>query len=360
MSKLLSWGISPEYLRVLLKVAKPYLEPGTSSMALQRGAQNLLATYAPAALCRRARIRNSWGFAPEGYTVSVTNECNLHCGYCYYGAGGLSEDRVIHIDLEKLGVVLCEMKEKFGIRFVTLTGGETTLRLREIASRWPDITFFAYTNGKLLNVEYCRELEELGNVVIALTIIGTESAHESIRRGNYAQTMAAAENLRRSSIVWGISLTESRVNFKEIIENNLLDSLLRLDPFFFRMIPFLPVGRGHDDWSLTSEDYGQIAAVIQDKRKRGVLIHDYINDPSLGIGCMAGGIRSFHITERFELSPCVFMDTMTPPLEFGDGSSNLMSILREHPYFKNARELTARFPRCIILENNGWRNEIVR
>ncbi|MFH1537283.1 MAG: radical SAM/SPASM domain-containing protein [Patescibacteria group bacterium] len=353
-------GLSPEYLRALHNAAGRYLGLGTPSKALRRGALNILATYSPSALHRRAKIRRSWGFAPESYTVSVTNACNLCCGYCYYGAGGPTEKDIVHIDLEKLGVIFREMKEKFGIRFVTLTGGETTLHVREIAARWPDITFYTYTNGKLLSAEFCQELEELGNVVIVLTVIGTEATHEGIRPGNYAHVMAAVENLQRTSLVWGFSVTESRINFREIVEGGLLDSLLRFEPFGFRMIPFMPVGREQANWALTPEEHAQITTVIQRKKKEGALIHDYINDPAFGYGCMAGGVRSFLITERLELSPCVFMDTLTPPLEFRNGSSNLMEVLQEHPYFRRARELVTRFPRCIILENSSWREEIVR
>ncbi|MFA5813773.1 MAG: radical SAM protein [Patescibacteria group bacterium] len=320
----------------------------------------MLATYSPEALRRRVDIRRRWGFAPEGYTVSVGNDCNLNCGYCYYGAGGPAGKEVVQIDLERLGTIIGEMKNEFGIRFVTLTGGETTLRLREIAARWPDVTFYAYTNGKLLGAEFCRELEELGNVVIALTVIGTEPVHESIRPGNYAQVMAAAENLRQSSLVWGFSLTESRVNYREIVDDGLLDCLLQFGPFFFRMIPFMPVGREQVGCALTTEEYARIAEVIRRKREDGLLIHDYINDPTSGYSCMAGAERSFFITERFELCPCVFMDTRTPPLEFRDGSSNLMQVLREHPYFRRARELATRHPRCIILENPRWREAVTQ
>lgn len=353
-------GISPEYLGVLQKAASRYLGSGAPSAALQRGIQNLFETYSPDVLRKRAEIRSRWGFAPEGFNVSVTNACNLHCRYCYYGAESLAEDVIVHIDLDRLGIVFGEMKDQFGIRFVILTGGETTFRLREIAERYPDITFFAYTNGKLLTADFCRDLENFGNVIIALTIVGQQATHDTIRPGNYVEVMDAVENLRHSRLVWGFSLTESRVNYNEIVEADLLDFFLQFEPFFFRMIPFMPVGREQKDWALTLEEYAQIAAIIQDKRQRnGVLIHDYINDPTVGIGCMAGGVKNFLITERFELSPCVFMDTLTPPLEFKDESSNLVEVLREHPYFTRARDLAARFPRCIILQNSNWREKIV-
>ncbi|MFH1427794.1 MAG: radical SAM protein [Patescibacteria group bacterium] len=360
MSRKSSWGICPDYLNMLQRIASQYLGSGALSMALQQGVQNLQETYSPAALRRRAEKRRNWGFAPEGYTISVTSACNLNCSYCYYRAGDSSKNKIVHIDFNKLGIVLREMKENFGLRFVTLTGGETTFYLREIAVRWPDITFYAYTNGKLLNAEYCRNLEELGNVMIALTIVGTEAIHENVRPDNYIEVMAAVENLQRTSLVWGFSLTESRINYHEIVENNFLDFLMRFRPFFLRMIPFMPVGRERDNLALTLDEYSRIAEVIKVKRKRNnVPIHDYINDPNIGFGCMAGGVRSFLITEQFKLSPCVFMDTLTPPLEFRDKNSNLMKILRDHPYFRRARNLTAYFPRCIILENNNWRKDIV-
>ncbi|MFH1292327.1 MAG: radical SAM protein [bacterium] len=357
MDKELARGISPEYLAILLGVAGKYLGSAGLGDALRRGATNLMATYSEEALQMRMGTRQEWGFAPEGYVVSVTNGCNLDCKYCYYSVG--SGGQPTYIDMDKLHIILEEMKQKFGIRFVTLTGGETTLCLHEIARRNPDITFYAYTNGIKLTAEYCQELESLGNVIIALTVIGDKIVHDSIRGdGNYNKVMRAVENLRRSQLIWGFSLTESRANYHQIVDGRLLDELMAFEPYYFRMIPFMPAGREGDCLALTWDEFDRIAEVIREKKTAGALIHDYINDPTSGLPCLAGESKSFLITEEFRLCPCVFMDTFTDPLQFVDGQSNLTDVLRTHRYFQNAREQADQHPRCIILDNPHWRRDI--
>lgn len=351
-------GLSQEYLSLLLRVAGQYLGSANLGDALKRGAANLMVTYSQDALLRRAQIRQDWGFAPEVYVVSVTNGCNLDCQYCYYGVG--TGKHPTFIDMDKLHIVLEEMKQHFGIRFVTLTGGETTLCLLEIARRNPEITFYAYTNGIKLTAEFCRELELLGNVIISLTIIGDETTHDGVRGdGNYARVMRAVDNLRGSQLFWGFSLTESRMNYEQIVDGGLLDVLLAFEPYFFRMIPYMPVGREGIELALTWEEFDRIAELIRAKKAAGALIHDYINDSTSGLSCLVGRSKSFFITERFQLCPCVFMDTLTDPLQFADGRSNLVEVLRTHHYFQNARDQATKHPRCIILENPDWRRHIV-
>lgn len=352
----MNWGISTQYLEVLRTASENALNNKPTNL-IRNGIYNLIETYSPQALLRRSWMREKCGFAPEGYAVALTDNSNISCKYCYYKAspnnGGV-------IDFNKLSIILTEMKEIFGIRFVTLTGGETTLHLREIASRRRDITFFCYTNSVLLNYDYCKDLTRLGNVIPALTIIGGKETHSKIRGDkNYDQVLAAARCLKDLSLIWGFSLTESRVNYDEIVSGGLLDDLLRFKPNFIRMIPYMPVGRGADKWALTSEEYARISALIRSYKSR-TIIHDYINDQSLGIPCMAGGIRSFFITEKLEISPCVFMG-LSVPIKFSNRSnmrSNIMEIMKSHHYFKNARKLARRHRRCIILENPNWRQEI--
>jgi MoaA/NifB/PqqE/SkfB family radical SAM enzyme len=356
----LDLGISPQYALMLAQAALRYLVSagGRKSQFLRKGVYNLVATYHPGSLLKRARKRSELGFAPEGFVVSVTDWCNLNCNICYPDA---IKDGSVFIDLDKLDIVIQEMKREFGIRFVTLTGGEPLSHLREIAQRWPDVTFYTYTNATLLTREYCRDLQALGNVVLAVTIVGKKAIHDYIRGAvNYEKVMAAIDLLREFSLMWGFALTESRINYQEILEGTLLDELLIFNPLFFRLIPFQPVGRGANEWALSLEEFKRLAVVIGKKQKKykHVIFHDYINLQSLGLPCMAGGARSFYLTEKLEVCPCVFMDLFTP-INFSGRHSNLMEILINHHHFRNARDLAAKHP-CIILHNPNWREDIMR
>ena len=68
--------------------------------------------------------------------VSVTDRCNLRCGYCMPAGGIAFHDREEHLTPREIEVVATEA-HRIGVRFFKITGGEPTVRgdLEEIVRR---------------------------------------------------------------------------------------------------------------------------------------------------------------------------------------------------------------------------------
>jgi MoaA/NifB/PqqE/SkfB family radical SAM enzyme len=345
-----------DYLAKYIPRAIALLMSPKMSLPQKRGLLNILINFAPLALAKRKRFRTKHGFAPDAYVVSVTNNCNLYCKYCFAKSGpGNSHD----IDLNKLEIIIEELKREFSIRFITVTGGEPFPKVIELARRRKDITFNCYTNGTLLTAEVCEEIKLLGNIICSLSIVGNKEIHDTVRgAGNYDRIMEAVELLKSYSLIWGFSITESKYNYKMLTQNRFLDHIASFKPYFIRLIPYTPTGRSSDlDFLLSNEELDQIGnEITKFNSKYDIMTHDYINDPSMGITCMAGGIKSFLITENIQISPCVFIDEFIQlKIDNINNKSNIISILKEHTYFKNARILAHKYPRCMILQDPNWR-----
>lgn len=331
------------------------------NFAQKRGLFNILVNYSKKALKKRAQFVQIHGFAPEGYVVDITDSCNLKCKYCYSNCGNKEE---YYINFEILNIVINEMKRVFGIRFVTASGGEPFPKIIELASLHKNITFYTYTNGTHINEKVANKLRKLGNVIPCISLIGPKEIHDYIRgNGAYDKVMEAISHLKRNHIIWGISITESKLNIKYLLYYNFLDTILSFSPNFIRMMPYVCVGRKDiSNLNLSTEERYKIGKLISNYRKnKNIIIHDYINDKTLGIDCMAGGIKYFHINSKLQLSPCVFMNVEKPiQIKCVDNSTNILNLLISNKIFVKSREIQQNCKECIIIQEPNWRELLLK
>lgn len=324
-----------------------------------RALRGLLANYSPEALRKRSSALAADGVAPEGYVLGITDQCNLSCNYCYSASG---PNKGHDMDLNLACTLIAEMYEAFGITFVTISGGEPFPMVFSLAAKCPFTTFYVYTNGTRIDREAVAEIEKLGTIIPSLTIIGPESIHDGIRgAGSYTKVIKAVQELRRKSLIWGFSVTESKANLRCILDGSLFEMLSQYNPFFIRMLPFVPVGRKDKELCLPSTSHESIAkAIIDAKVKYGIIIHDYIHDDSLGIGCMAGGRRFFYVDPQFRMSPCVFMNKFEQIMYDSEKKrTNAVKILLNSELMSRSRTLASQY-RCIVRDKPGWQSDFVR
>ena len=340
------------------------VQAGQLPPAYQRTVRNLGAAYFLAGLLSRHWIRLRNTFSPVEMLIAITDWCPHQCRYCY-NRSGKSGCKNTFINLDRLNVVLDEMKKTFGIRFAVITGGEPFPYVLKLARRRPDFTFFTYTSGHI-SQRTCQEMVELGNIIPALTIVDVDPAiHNYIRgEGSFQRIMTAREQLQAHQLPWGWSLTSSRINFQQLTEGGLLEKLAAYSPYFIRAMPWMPVGNSEANQVLSLAEMARVGQKIREAQQQGVIVFDYITAP-VGYPCLAGGRRSFFLApdgkDGLRASPCVFMEEhISVPISFNsDGSSTLLEMLRCDPWFKNARVLAGRH-QCIIHENrNDWR-QLVR
>lgn len=335
-----------------------YLISPRFNNAQKRALVRLSENYSPKARRKRAHARASIGVAPEGYVLGITDRCNLSCRYCYSSS---SPSKKCDMDLDAAYALITEMYDAFGITFVTISGGEPFPKVIPLAARCRSTVFYVYTNGTTLSKDCVAEIKKLGNVIPSLSILGPEWKHDSIRgTGSFAAVINAVNELTHQNLVWGFSVTESQVNIGDILDGTLFSLLSEYRPHFLRMIPFVPFGRKPSrDMVLKPRDRWSVAeAILRAKTKYKFPIHDYVNDESLGISCMAGGVRYFYVDPTFRMTPCVFMDAgQQIEYDLSKQRTNALDVLRNSAVMSKAREL-AKSQRCILLDRPNWRSEI--
>jgi MoaA/NifB/PqqE/SkfB family radical SAM enzyme len=317
---------------------------------------NALKTFSQASICKRDSFSEKYGFAPQGYVLTITDKCNLCCKYCYSNSGANETSAIQDYDID---IIINEMKNIFGIYFVTISGGEPFPDILDIARRHGDITFFVYTNGTMIDERVAKDIKSIGNIIPSISLIGKREYHDKIRGiNNYNRVINTINILNRLDIIWGASITASNVNIDSILHENLINDIVSVGAHFIRMIPFIPVGRQYSEIKTISDKESKILGDVIKKLRdnNGIIIHDYIDDNSTGISCMAGGRRYFHITSKTNISPCVFMDIGKPVrINRTEKSTNITDILINDPIFINTRRLQDNCNGCIILKNNNWK-----
>lgn len=149
--------------------------------------------------------------------VKLTDQCNLHCSYCYYYAGEFASLRTRkHANLSKKLERLSEEIEKSErcidaeSLYVVLHGGEPLLAPREDVRKVlqrlfevrPDVNVTIQTNGILVDAEW-RELFVSYGVSLGVSIDGPQDIHDKNRvfangRGSYHEAVRGLRILQEA------------------------------------------------------------------------------------------------------------------------------------------------------------------
>lgn len=131
---------------------------------------------------------------PLSVDVNVTDRCNFKCLMCR-GANPSYKPKP-EMSFDVMRTIIDDMRQ-MRIPYLTLTGGEPTLRMNFILetmryARSKGIEVGMVNNGSLLNERKIRALAEAGLHRIAFSLDGaTEETHDRIRmRGSYGKIMA--------------------------------------------------------------------------------------------------------------------------------------------------------------------------
>lgn len=245
---------------------------------------------------------------PWAILLDPTTACNLSCTGCWAAEYG----RQFNLSLEDIDSIVHQGKE-LGTYMYIYTGGEPTVRKKDIfkiCEMHPDCEFLAFTNGTMIDEEFCREMLRVKNFVPAISLEGFEKANDG-RRGDgvYHKVRHAMELMKEHKLPFGISVCYTSQNFEDVSSEEFYDMMIESGALFVWYFHYMPVGHGAVTELLpTPEQREEMYYRIRQFRKtKPIFGMDFQNDGEYVGGCIAGGRRYLHINAKGDVEPCVFI-----------------------------------------------------
>lgn len=265
--------------------------------------------------------------------MDPTSACNLKCKGCWAAEYGHHSN----LTLDEMRKIVTEAKA-LGTHFFMFTGGEPLVRKKDIltiTNENKDCIFLAFTNGTLVDDEFCEELKKSGNFALALSIEGTEETTD-FRRGEgvYQKVVDAMALLKKHKCIFGTSVCYTSKNYDAVTSDKFYDMEIEAGAKFALYFHYMPIGSDADtSLLLTPEQREHVYRTIRKKRRtrngKPIFVMDFQNDGEFVGGCIAGGRNYFHINSEGDAEPCVF-------IHYSDSNIREKSILEclRSPLFK--------------------------
>lgn len=260
--------------------------------------------------------------APESIFWEITAECNLKCLHCVVSAdrkqsGELSTEEALK---------LIEQWQVMGVRDITFSGGEPLMRedFFELAHATKDkgMTVGLATNGLCVTASIAARLREL-EAGIQVSLDGSTAEIYGGFRGNtqaFGQAVKGIDNLVAAGNEVTVGMVISRNNVDDV--SNMLDFVEYHGVKYFRLIPFIPFGRGEANkkLELSPMEVREVSAyLIEERKNRSIEImqlefeHTFNAPPSNKIDVTTpvecgGALHYCTVTPKGELLPCHYFE----------------------------------------------------
>ena len=256
--------------------------------------------------------------------MDPTSACNLQCRGCWAARYGYK----LNLTLEEMDSIIRQGKE-LGVYFYMYTGGEPLVRkddLIKLCEMHPDCEFVSFTNGTLVDEAFCKELQRVGNLALAISLEGFEDSNDDRRgQGVYERVMHAMDLLKEYGILFGTSICYTTNNCETVTSPEFIKLEIDKGVKFSMYFHYMPVGQGASpELMVTHEQRDYMIKRIRQIRNLhegdGLFVFDFQNDGEFVGGCIAGGRNYFHINANGDAEPCVF-------IHYSDGNIREQSIL---------------------------------
>ncbi len=240
-----------------------------------------------------------------------TSACNLKCKGCWAS----EYNRTSGLTYEEMDKLVTEGKE-LGIHAYIMTGGEPMVRKKDIirlCEKHYDCGFMLFTNGTLVDQQWCDDMRRCKNIVLAMSIEGFESATDDRRgEGVFQKVMDAMELLRKNGLVYGTSICYTRENYKAVTSDEFYDFLISKGVTFSWYFHYMPVGMDAAPELIPTPEqreymYHRIREIRGWEGGKPIFCMDFQNDGEFVDGCIAGGKNYCHINPNGDVEPCVFI-----------------------------------------------------
>jgi MoaA/NifB/PqqE/SkfB family radical SAM enzyme len=292
-----------------------------------------------------------------------TSACNLHCTGCWAAEYGYQQN----LSWDIMDKIVREGRE-LGVHAYLLTGGEPTMRkadLFKLCAKYPDCEFHAFTNGTLIDDEFCENMLKVGNFIVSLSLEGFEEATDSRRgKGTYQRVVKAMDRMKSYKIPFGLSICYTSKNYKDVTSDEFLDFCIEHGAYFLWYFHYMPVGmNASTDLLLTPEQRMYMKDRVRWIRGltegKEIYAIDFQNDGEYTGGCVAGGKRYLHINAAGDVEPCVFIHYSGANIK----EKSLLECLQQPLFMEYRRHMPFNdnyLRPCPMLENPHYIREMVQ
>ena len=291
---------------------------------------------------------------PWAILFDPTSACNLHCTGCWAAEYG----HTMNLSYEVMSKIV-EQGRDLGVHFYLLTGGEPLIRKADVlrlCHDFPDCEFHAFTNGTLIDEEFCRNMQRVGNLSLSLSLEGFEEVNDSRRgTGTFTKVMRAMDLLHEHGLVFGTSICYTSKNIQTVTSDEFLDMIISKGAWYTWYFHYMPVGNDASvDLLPTQEQREYMVHRVREIRSveggKAIFAMDFQNDGQYVEGCVAGGRNYCHINPNGDVEPCVFIHYSGANIK----NHNLLECLQQ-PLFKEYGHYQPFNPNhlrpCPMLEN---------
>lgn len=243
--------------------------------------------------------------------IDPTSSCNLNCDGCWAAEYGSRQN----LTFEEMDDIITQGKE-LGIYFYMFTGGEPLVRkddILKLCKKHRDVAFHSFTNGTLIDDDFCRKAQKAGNLSFSVSLEGFEEDNDGRRgQGNFRQVMDAMALMKKYGLFFGASVCYTKKNFESVITDEFFDLLIDHGCRYAWYFHYMPVGQDADpDLMVTPEQrsymYHRLREIRSFEGGKPIMLLDFQNDGEYVGGCIAGGRNYFHINANGDAEPCVFV-----------------------------------------------------
>ena len=243
--------------------------------------------------------------------MDPTSACNMHCTGCWAAEYG-NKYNLSYEDLDSI----IEQGKELGIHAYLMTGGEPLVRKKDIirlCEKHQDCAFHAFTNGTLIDEEFCEDMLRVGNFIPSISIEGFEEQNDG-RRGNghFEKVMHAMDLLKEHKLLFGTSICYTSKNYKTVTSDEFLDLLISKGVRYTWYFHYMPVGNDASTELLLNPEqreymYHRVREIRDWTGVKEIFAIDFQNDGEFVHGCVAGGRCYCHINPIGDVEPCVFI-----------------------------------------------------
>jgi MoaA/NifB/PqqE/SkfB family radical SAM enzyme len=244
---------------------------------------------------------------PPIIIYSVTDRCNLQCKGCY--AQSLHTSGQPEMSTAKMRETVREARE-LGVSFMILAGGEPLVRreILDIIGEFPDVIFFVFTNGTLIDEGLAEQIKQRRNLVPIISLEG-DRAETDMRRGSgvFLNLTEVIGRLKNRHIFFGTSITLTSLNFTTITDENFIKDMFNLGCRLFFFVEYTPIDTATEAWEVTDEQRKTMVGKVAGFRSKFPALFVNLPDDEKDFGgCLSAGRGFVHISAQGNIEPCPF------------------------------------------------------